>query len=81
MDLGRTLDYLETRTDIDVARVALYGVSAGASNSIRMAAVEPRIKAVVLSSGGVITGNDPPEVNSWNFAPRVHVPCPHAQRA
>ena len=73
MDLGRTLDYLETRPDIDVTRVALYGVSAGASNSIRMAAVEPRIKTLVLSSGGVM-GNDPPEVNSWNFAPRVHVP-------
>ena len=73
MDLGRTLDYLETRTDIDVTRLALYGLSAGASNSIRMAAVEPRVKAVVLSSGGVM-GNDPPEVNSWNFAPRVNVP-------
>lgn len=73
VDLGRTLDYLEARADIDVTRLALYGVSAGASNSIRMAAVEPRIKTLVLSSGGVM-GNDPPEVNSWNFAPRVHVP-------
>jgi dienelactone hydrolase/predicted Ser/Thr protein kinase len=73
MDLGRTLDYLETRTDVDVTRLALYGLSAGASNSIRMAAVEPRVKAVVLSSGGAMR-NEPPEVNSWNFAPRLNVP-------
>jgi dienelactone hydrolase len=73
MDLGRTIDYLETRSDIDVTRLALYGLSAGASNSVRMAAVEPRVKVVVLSSGGVI-GNELPEVNSWNFAPRVTIP-------
>jgi dienelactone hydrolase len=72
-DFGRTIDYLETRDDIDVARLAFYGVSAGASHGIRMVAVEPRVKAVVLSSGGVIA-SDPPEVNSWNFAPRLHVP-------
>ena len=34
---------------------------------------EPRVKALVLSSGGV-QRNQPAEVNSWNFAPRVHVP-------
>jgi dienelactone hydrolase/predicted Ser/Thr protein kinase len=73
MDLGRTIDYLETRTDVDVTRLALYGVSAGASNAVRMAAVEPRVKAAVLSSGGVI-GYELPEVNSWNFAPRVTIP-------
>jgi dienelactone hydrolase len=56
-----------------VTRLALYGLSAGASNSVRMAAVEPRVKVVVLSSGGVI-GNELPEVNSWNFAPRVTIP-------
>jgi dienelactone hydrolase len=73
MDLGRTIDYLETRPDIDARRLAFYGLSAGASNGIRMAAVEPRVKLLVLSSGGVMR-NEMAEVNSWNFAPRVHVP-------
>ena len=73
MDLGRTIDYLETRTDIDATRIAFYGLSTGASNGIQMVAVEPRVKALVLSSGGV-QRNQPAEVNSWNFAPRVHVP-------
>ena len=74
MDLGRTLDYLETRADIDVTRLALYGVSAGASNSIRMAAVEPRIKTARALLWRASWRSEPPEVNSWNFAPRVHVP-------
>jgi dienelactone hydrolase len=73
LDLGRTIDYLETRTDIDVGRLAFYGISAGASNGIRMVAVEPRVKAAVLSSGGFMAG-EPAEVNSWNFAPRVRIP-------
>jgi eukaryotic-like serine/threonine-protein kinase len=72
-DFGRTIDYLENRRDIAVTRLAFYGLSAGASNGVRMVAVEPRVKAAVLSSGGVM-GNDPPEVNSWNFAPHVNVP-------
>ena len=38
-----------------------------------MAAVEPRVTAAVLVSGGVI-GYEPPEVNSWNFAPRLKIP-------
>jgi eukaryotic-like serine/threonine-protein kinase len=73
MDLGRTIDYLETRSDFDVTRLAFYGVSSGASNGIRMVAVEPRVKAAVLSTGGVYA-DEPPEVNSWNFAPRVRIP-------
>jgi len=73
MDLGRTIDYLETRSDVDVARLAFYGLSSGASNGIRLVAVEPRVKAAVFSSGG-FAPNEPPEVNSWNFAPRVRIP-------
>ena len=73
MDLGRTIDYLETRSDLDVTRLAFYGISSGATNGIRMVAVEPRVKAAVLSSGGFFA-NEPPEINSWNFAPRVRIP-------
>ena len=31
-DLGRAIDYLETRSDIDRTRLAFYGVSAGADD-------------------------------------------------
>jgi hypothetical protein len=73
MDLGRSLDYLETRTDIDMARLAFYGVSTGAAHGPRLIAVDPRFKTAVLASGG-LRDADPPEVDAYNFAPRVHIP-------
>ena len=73
MDLGRSVDYLATRTDIDITRLAFYGVSTGAAQGPRLIAVDPRFKTAVLASGGLRDG-DPPEVDAYNFAPRVHIP-------
>jgi len=73
MDLGRSIDYLATRTDIDTTRLAFYGVSTGAAQGPRLIAVDPRFKTAVLASGGLRDG-DPPEVDAYNFAPRVHIP-------
>ena len=73
MDLGRTVDYLGTRPDIDLQRLGFYGVSSGATHGIRMLAVDARFKAAVLTSGG-LTQNQPPEIDPWNFAPRFRVP-------
>ncbi len=72
-DLGRAIDYLETRSDIDRARLAYYGVSAGAEAGVILTALEPRLKASVLQGvGGEL---DPqPEVDPYNFAPRIRVP-------
>jgi predicted esterase/predicted Ser/Thr protein kinase len=72
-DLGRTLEYLDARGDIDRERLGLYGVSMGAVNAVRFLAVYPRFKAAVLSSGG-LSFSAPAEVNSWNFASRVRTP-------
>jgi dienelactone hydrolase len=72
-DIGRTLEYLDARGDIDKQRLALYGVSRGAVHAVRLLAVYARFKAGVLSSGGLQMAQ-PAEVNSWNFAPRVRVP-------
>jgi dienelactone hydrolase len=52
-DLGRTIDYLETRRDIDAGKLGYYGLSAGASTALPIVAVESRFKAVVLLSGGL----------------------------
>jgi dienelactone hydrolase len=73
MDLGRTIDYLETRTDMDTAKLAFYGFSMGAAMGPRLVAVEPRIKTAVFLLGGSFE-RVPPEVDSWNFASRVRVP-------
>jgi eukaryotic-like serine/threonine-protein kinase len=73
-DLGRSIDYLATRPDIDSARLGYYGISAGATLGVLLTAIEPRFKASVLLSGGLDPVHPPPETDIWNFAPRVRVP-------
>jgi len=72
-DLGRAIDYLETRSDIDRARLAFYGVSLGADAGVILTALEPRLKASVLMGTGIWT-RWPPEIDLLNYAPRVRVP-------
>jgi formylglycine-generating enzyme required for sulfatase activity/dienelactone hydrolase/predicted Ser/Thr protein kinase len=73
-DMGRTIDYLETRPDFDAGKVGFYGLSAGATAALPIVAVEPRLKAVVLLSGGLQTTRRPPETDPINFAPRIIAP-------
>ena len=51
-DLRRSVDYLETRPDIDRERLAYFGVSLGAIRGAIALAVEKRFKTAVLWSGG-----------------------------
>ncbi|MBI3696238.1 MAG: protein kinase [Acidobacteria bacterium] len=73
-DLGRSIDYLETRKDIDHQRLAYHGLSLGACWGPVLTAMEPRFKASVLLGGGLIFEHLPSEVEGIHFAPRVHVP-------
>ena len=73
-DIGRSIDYLETRRDIDRARLAYYGFSLGAVLGPIFTALEPRFKASILLGGGVGGTPQPPDIEPINFAPRVHVP-------
>jgi dienelactone hydrolase len=52
-DLGRTLDYLENRDDIDAGNVAYMGLSLGSVLAPTMLASEPRFKSAVLITGGM----------------------------
>lgn len=72
-DLGRTVDYLEERPDIDAGRLGYYGFSAGSVHGPILTAVDDRFDAAVLLAGGLI-GALPPEANAANFAPRSTVP-------
>jgi eukaryotic-like serine/threonine-protein kinase len=74
-DLRRALDYLETRSDIDMSRLAYHGASADGIKLI-LPAVENRYHALVLwganvekSDVGII-----PEANPINFAPHIRGP-------
>jgi formylglycine-generating enzyme required for sulfatase activity/dienelactone hydrolase len=74
-DLGRTLDYLESRTDMDHRAVGYLGLSWGAMMAPIMLAVEPRIRAAVLEGGGFMFQKTLPEVDPLNFAPRMRQPA------
>lgn len=54
IDLRRAVDYLHTRSDIDVARIGLTGFSMGGGIGAIAGGMDSRIKAVVLG----ITGGD-----------------------
>jgi dienelactone hydrolase len=73
-DLRRSIDYLETRPDIDPSRVAYYGVSWGGYLGGLMPAVEPRFKAVVLLVAGLEFQRGLPEVEPINFLSRIKMP-------
>lgn len=53
-DLGRSLDYLETRPDIDRERIAYYGQSLGAGAGIVLTARKRRCRVMVLLAATLI---------------------------
>ena len=73
-DVRRTVDYLETRQDVDGGRLAYLGLSWGAAMAPVFLAVEPRFKAAILIVGGFYVQRSASEVEAINFAPQVRVP-------
>jgi serine/threonine protein kinase len=73
-DLGRTIDYLETRPDIRGNSLAYLGFSFGAMVGSVLPAVEDRLNTLVLVNGGMTRFQSPPEVSQVNFAPRIKIP-------
>jgi hypothetical protein len=72
-DFRRTIDYLETRSEIDQDKLAYYGMSWGGVMAPVIPAVEDRIKAILAVAGGLhLRGR--PEVNPINYVGRVKVP-------
>jgi len=52
-DAFRSVDFLESRADIQKAGVAYYGLSSGATLGTLILALEPRFKAGILIGGGM----------------------------
>jgi predicted esterase/predicted Ser/Thr protein kinase len=73
-DLGRTIDYLESRRDFAPGKFAYYGYSLGAASAIPVVALEPRLKTAVLLTGGLYDTADVPEIEPVNFLPRIKIP-------
>jgi eukaryotic-like serine/threonine-protein kinase len=73
-DAARSIDYLETRKDIDTSKLAFAGISFGAGLGLKIVTAEPRFKAAVLLSLGYTPTGGYPVVDSWNYVPRVKIP-------
>ena len=73
-EVSATIDYLESRQDVDAAGIGYFGFSFGGNTAPLVLAVEPRIRAAVTRVGGLWTEPFPPEIDPFNFVPRVHTP-------
>lgn len=74
-DAARTLDYLDTRPDIDRNRIAYLGVSMGsADGAIISTLLQDRLKTAIFLDGGYFLQQPPPGVDQADFAPRMKKP-------
>jgi dienelactone hydrolase len=74
-DVMRSVDYLQSRPDIQADKIGYFGFSWGGVVANLALAVEDRFQAAVLNVGGMsVYGRPRPEVDYINFAPRVTVP-------
>jgi dienelactone hydrolase len=73
-DVSRTVDYIETRSELDPDRIAFQGFSWGAAMGPIYVALERRFKAALMIVGGFYLQHSLPEVDPFNFAPRLRVP-------
>jgi dienelactone hydrolase len=48
-DVMRTIDFIETRSDLDATRVGCMGISGGGTATLFAAALEPRVRVAMLS--------------------------------
>ncbi len=73
-DFKRSIDYLETRPDIDTNNLAYIGYSWGTRMAPIILAVEDRLKTAVLVIGGLETGRRP-EINNSSYIRKVRLPA------
>jgi dipeptidyl aminopeptidase/acylaminoacyl peptidase len=76
-DFSSSIDYLETRPDIDAAKLGYMGHSMGTRFAPMMLATEHRIKAGILQAGAMRPVGALPEADPINFLPRVTIPILH----
>jgi dienelactone hydrolase len=73
-DFRRSVDYLETRPDIDIKKLAYMGFSWGTRMAPLILAVEDRLKTAIMLVGGLETGRKP-EVNNSSYVRKVKIPA------
>jgi dipeptidyl aminopeptidase/acylaminoacyl peptidase len=74
-DFSRSVDYLETRKDIDRTKLGFYGQSWGGAMGGIIPAVEDRLSVGIVNVGGFdLRGNTYPEADAFNYVPRIRIP-------
>ncbi len=74
-DLGRSLDYLDTRSDIDKSKFAYLGASMGSAFGVIYATIaQSRLKTAIFLDGGYFLFQQPPGGDQADFAPRLKLP-------
>ncbi|GLC27780.1 bifunctional serine/threonine-protein kinase/formylglycine-generating enzyme family protein [Roseisolibacter agri] len=73
-DLRRSIDYLDTRSDVDARRIAFFGYSWGGVNGPLALAHEPRLRTAVIEVALLPPMSAIPEVDPINALPRVRQP-------
>jgi eukaryotic-like serine/threonine-protein kinase len=74
-DAARSMDYLNTRSDIDSSRVGYLGVSMGSAYGvIYTTLLQDRLKAAIFLDGGYFLQPTPPGGDQADFAPRMKEP-------
>lgn len=73
IDYRRAMDYLATRSEIDVDRVGVIGYSMGGIMAFNLTAIDARVRAAVSCVSPVITAPYLPSA-VHNFAPRIQAP-------
>jgi Dipeptidyl aminopeptidases/acylaminoacyl-peptidases len=73
-DLSRSIDYLETRPDIDTGRLAYFGLSLGGFYGPIFTQVDDRFKASVWAAAGLSPWKPLPEVDAVHYLPRNRTP-------
>ena len=78
LDFRRCIDYLETRQDIDIDKLAYYSYSWGGELVSIISAVEDRLKLNLINTGGMrgfdYGGKIYPMVDPINYVTRVKIP-------
>lgn len=74
-DFARSIDYLQTRNDIDSKKLGYLGVSMGSAEGVIYTTLaQDRLKAVVLLDGGFFLDQPPPGADVVDYAPRLKTP-------
>jgi hypothetical protein len=74
-DFGRSLDYLETRKDVDATKLGYYGFSWGSAVAPILLSGEDRVRVAILGVGGLEFQKTLPEVDQINFVTRMKTPA------